>query len=381
MEVIRLKKLLSLALAAALALSLTACSGGGEKSGGDDKSSGNNSSLVGSSSSEGSQSKPVEEPDTSKAGPAFITASIGETVTLEGVDVELSTGEFTSGDKLGGNISVSTHSDSNQYFWLTGTMTNVGAETISSFSVDSIVNIVFDDTYTYSGDIHVRNDMGPFAESEVLFWADVPPAMLERYETVKVQFAYNDGFADYDWSTHSGERTLEGYDHQYEFIQGGNGGGAAGGNGTTSGSDAKTISTGDTIATNDYEFTLTNVELTYEVLPPNTSSVYSSYVAESGKVYIHVAADVKNTMQRDIRIDELFTASALYDGQYSYNGFTVVNDGDNRFDWAGSYVAATPLETCKAHSIIECPDEVNTSGKPITVSLDLGGTTYEYTLR
>ena len=36
MEVIRLKKLLSLALAAALALSLTACGGG---SGGDDKSS------------------------------------------------------------------------------------------------------------------------------------------------------------------------------------------------------------------------------------------------------------------------------------------------------------------------------------------------------
>lgn len=145
-------------------------------------------------------------------------------------------------------------------------------------------------------------------------------------------------------------------------------------------SKVETISIGDVITTNDYELTLNNIEFTYELLPKNTSSVYSSYPAESGKVYIHVDADVKNTMQRDIRIEELFTASALYDGKYQYNGFTVVDD-DNRFDWVGSYSAATPLETCGAHSLIECPVEVETSGKPVTVSLLIGNTNYEYTLR
>ena len=54
---------------------------------------------------------------------------------------------------------------------------------------------------------------------------------------------------------------------------------------------------------------------------------------------------------------------------------------DNSFDWAGSYVAATPLETCKAHGIVECPAEVDTAGGSIVVSIELAGTVYEYTLR
>ena len=143
----------------------------------------------------------------------------------------------------------------------------------------------------------------------------------------------------------------------------------------------KTIAIGETIVTKDYEFTLRNVELTYEVLPPNTRSVYTSYVAESGKVYVHVEADVKNTMQRDIRIDELFTTSVLFDDKYPYGGFTVVNDGDNRFDWVGSYVAATPLETCRAHGLVECPVVVDESGASVIVRLVIGGETYEYVLR
>ena len=140
------------------------------------------------------------------------------------------------------------------------------------------------------------------------------------------------------------------------------------------------IAIGDTISTDEYEFTLTGVALSYEVLPSDTSSAYMSYPAESGKVYVDVAANVKNIMQRDIRIEELYTASVLYDGQYPYSGFTVVDTGNN-FDWVGSYVAATPLETCKTHSLVECPVEVDTSGKSILVTLQLGDEAYEYVLR
>lgn len=57
---------------------------------------------------------------------------------------------------------------------------------------------LFDDDYTCEGSLNIRDAMGPFDESEVLFGADVPPAMPGRYKTVKVQFAYNDGFAGYN---------------------------------------------------------------------------------------------------------------------------------------------------------------------------------------
>lgn len=224
-----MKKLLAFMLAAAMTLSLVACGGdNGPAAGGSSSSSSSGSSNPGSSgssagSSQDSSQEPSQEPEKE-----FTTATVGETVTLEGVDIELTTSEFQSdAEKLGGNISVSTHSDSNKYFWLLGTMTNVGKETISSWSVDCMVNIIFDDDYTYEGSLNIRDDMGPFAESEVLFWADVPPAMLDRYQTVKVQFAYNDGFADYNWEAANYEKNMDGYDHKYEFVQGSGGGGAA----------------------------------------------------------------------------------------------------------------------------------------------------------
>ena len=223
-----MKKLLAFMLAAAMTLSLVACGGdNGPAAGGSSSSSSGGSSNPGSSgssagSSQDSSQEPSQEPEKE-----FTTATVGETVTLEG-DIELTTSEFQSdAEKLGGNISVSTHSDSNKYFWLLGTMTNVGKETISSWSVDCMVNIIFDDDYTYEGSLNIRDDMGPFAESEVLFWADVPPAMLDRYQTVKVQFAYNDGFADYNWEAANYEKNMDGYDHKYEFVQGSGGGGAA----------------------------------------------------------------------------------------------------------------------------------------------------------
>lgn len=392
MEETTMKKQIALLLALMTALSLTAC---GSKT--DDTETAKDPAEETTTQTPETPEEPEEpevpeEPEELET-PAFTQVNIGDTVALNGVDLELTTTQFLSGDKLGDGISVSTHSDSNQYFWLEGTIVNVGTETLNTLGLESAVSIVFDDTYTYTGELLIRNmdGLGPFAESPVYLWADVPPAMLEKYQTVKVQLGYNDGFGDYDWTANS-ERVVTGYTNRYEFVQSGaapsaNGAGDAAAADATAAADgtaepaAQPIAIGDLITTNDYEFTLKKVELSYEVLPPNTSSVYTSYPAESGKVFVHVEADVKNTMQRDLRIDELFTASVLYDGQYPYDGFTIVNDGDNSFDWVGSYTAATPLETCIAHALVECPVEVDTSGKSILVTLDLGGTQYEYTLR
>ena len=87
-------------------------------------------------------------------------------------------------------------------------------------------------------------------------------------------------------------------------------------------------------------------------------------------------------MKRDIRISELFESSAIYDNNYTYNGFVIVNN-DNRFDWVSSYTAATPLETVRVHTLIECPKEVAENKKnPISVFLEVSdGTIYQYDIR
>lgn len=141
------------------------------------------------------------------------------------------------------------------------------------------------------------------------------------------------------------------------------------------------LKNGKKITTDDYEFTLDKVEFSYEVAPSDKSGIYDTYQAESGKVYIDVQANLKNLMKRDIRVDELFSCIATYDDEYKYEGFAAVEDG-NQFVWVSSYTAATPLETVKVHYLIECPKEVDTSKKPLSIAISLAdGITYSYNLR
>lgn len=278
---------------------------------------------------------------------------------------------------------------------LQGHFANHGTAVIgtNSFNLQAVVNGEY-----YVEGFDVRMDflrsksfeIDPYTDMDYVIYVNIPEKLAEMYENVVFTVGFNADMSvpvtNYNMD---GTTTVE-LDNRYSIasdaalmeemaalaedmgLSGGNGQGTPAG---------QVIGLGETIVTPDYEFTLLNVETTYEVLPPNTNGVYSSYAAESGKVYVHIEADIKNTMQRDIRIDELFEPSCLYDEKYPYSGFVAVVDDGNRFDWVGSYVAATPLETCQAHGIIECPAEVDESGKPILVYLQLGDTTYEYPLR
>lgn len=138
---------------------------------------------------------------------------------------------------------------------------------------------------------------------------------------------------------------------------------------------------GETISTDDFDFTVNFVELTYELKPQNTSSVYTSYPAEDGKVYIHIDAHYLNKSKKDVCIRDLPAPSADYNDGYCYTGFVVVDDGDNDFDWVSSYVAAEPLVTCHYHGLIECPVIVDETGDPLFITLEIGGITYRYDIR
>ena len=267
-----------------------------------------------------------------------------------------------------------------------GHFENVGNSTIqdSAFSMTATINGDFVlDGYDVRIDFE-RNksfEVDPYTDLDYVIHCNIPEKLAAQFETVDLTIGFNDDMSTpvTIWDM-EGNQTVE-VDNKYALSSTLVIGGFVGDSEIPSGNITPPISLGETIYGSDYEFTLKNVELTYELLPPNTSSVYTSYPAESGKVYVHVDADVKNTMQRDLRTEELFKTTVLYDGKYNYTGFPIVTDGDNRFDWVSSYVAATPLETCLAHGLVECPVEVDESGKPITVFIEINGTVYEYSLR
>lgn len=360
-----MKKLFALTFAAVLALSLSACSGGEETS--------------------SEANTPAES-----ATPSATLLKCGDSIDNENFLMSFDSIELLPEY----SYQTSEYSSTSLYveegyelLVVKGHFENksTSAITDSTFALSAVVN----DSYEVDGfDVRlnfIRDNIfkiDPYTDLDYILYINIPQKLADMFETVTFTIGFNDDMSAPTtvWNQ-DGTKTVD-TDNLYKLTGGTSSDSSTEGTTEAGGeSTAKTISIGDTITTDDYEFTLTNVELTYEVLPPNTSSVYSSYVAESGKVYVHVAADVKNIMQRDIRIDELFTTAALYDGKYSYDGFTVVNDGDNCFDWAGSYVAATPLETCKAHGIVECPVEVDTSEKSLVVCIKIGNSTYEYTIR
>lgn len=274
-----------------------------------------------------------------------------------------------------------------QVLLVRGHITNTGTSVISdsAFYLTATVN----GEYVVDGyDVRllfVRNkyfEVDPYTDVDYVLYINVPDKLAELFETVTFEIGFkNDlGMLTTTYNV-DGTETVD-YENLYALtatLDGAAEESAASGTAAAA-TAAQTIALGETILGADYEFTLTNVTLSYEVLPPNTSSVYTSYPADSGKVYIDVSADLKNTMERNIRIDELFTVSACYDGKYQYPGFTVVGD-DNQFIWASSYTAALPLETCQAHGLIECPVEVDTSGKSVVVTIVIDGVSYEYALR
>lgn len=275
-----------------------------------------------------------------------------------------------------------------QVLLVRGHITNTGTSVISdsAFYLTATVN----GEYVVDGyDVRllfVRNkyfEVDPYTDVDYVLYINVPDKLAELFETVTFEIGFkNDlGMLTTTYNV-DGTETVD-YENLYALtatLSGAAPQSSAASETAATETAAQTIALGDTIIAADYEFTLTNVEFSYEVLPPNTSSVYTSYPADSGKVYVDVSADVKNTMERNIRMDELFTVSACYDGKYQYPGFTVVGD-DNQFIWASSYTAALPLETCKAHGLIECPVEVDTSGKSVVVTIVIDGVSYEYALR
>lgn len=136
----------------------------------------------------------------------------------------------------------------------------------------------------------------------------------------------------------------------------------------------------ETISTEYLEYTFTNIELSYEVLPSDTSGFYTKYTPDAGNVYIDVAISVKNTAKSNISCDDVISMKADYNDGYTYKGFTAVEDGSTGFTYS-SITSIKPLETRELRYLIKCPVEVEETDNPLFLTTKLGDTDYIYTIR
>ena len=221
-------------------------------------------------------------------------------------------------------------------------------------------------------------EIDPYTDVDYCLYVSIPNKLADMYETAEFYINFKSDMSPVTTTYYLNGTSTSDADNHYVLSASGCSSATAE---TTETKKATTIVLGKTISTDDFDFTVNNVELTYELKPKNTSSVYSSYPAEDNKVYIHVDGEYFNKSKRDICIRDLFAPTADYDKGYTYTGFVVTDRGDNDFDWVDSHVVCTPLDTCHYHGLIECPKVIDKSDAPLVVYFNIQGTTYQYIMR
>jgi uncharacterized protein YceK len=141
---------------------------------------------------------------------------------------------------------------------------------------------------------------------------------------------------------------------------------------------------GDTVVMDNYELTIKTLEVTYEVWSETEAEdtmFRSYYAADPGQVYIHLSADVKNTGKTQLRCKEVLGLSADYNNGYKYEGSIMAIDTPSLGLYTAALASIDPLDTMRCHWGIKCPEEVETSGNPLVVTIKIDGNTYECVMR
>lgn len=139
------------------------------------------------------------------------------------------------------------------------------------------------------------------------------------------------------------------------------------------------VNIGDVITTDNMEITINKVELTYDVLPDDTSGFYTHYEAEPGNVYLHLDLDIKNLGKQNLPCDSILSATADYNSGYTYMGSAVPEDSTTGFTYA-NITSIKPLQTLGVHYIFECPQEVDENENPLLITIEPQNTNSSYVL-
>lgn len=204
-----MKRMLALLLCLSALLGLAAC-------GGDEPAPQDSTTPAAGTESPAPETEPVEETPEAPAA-EFLDVNTGDTITLDFVEITI--GDVANGPEMTeGYSSYIPSNESNQFFWLTADLMNTSGNAFPLYNMS--VRLTFDDKYNYEGDVRcfTSSDMDPLVQNKIYIYAEVPATLMETYQTVTVQFGFNDEFGDYDYEANNYELALENYDHLYQFT-------------------------------------------------------------------------------------------------------------------------------------------------------------------
>ena len=140
---------------------------------------------------------------------------------------------------------------------------------------------------------------------------------------------------------------------------------------------ATVLNTGDILTVEDFAvLTFKGIEYTDDLLPSNTSGSYRHYEVDSkDNTYLVVKYDIENLQSSAKDADSFVGVKASYMGKYTYTGFVVVEDDDQR--GFSSYEQISPLAKRSCYCLIEVPKTVSEN----EVELDISFESKDYTFK
>ncbi len=137
---------------------------------------------------------------------------------------------------------------------------------------------------------------------------------------------------------------------------------------------AETLTVNQTIENKDYaDLKFKGIEYTDDLLPSNTSGVYSHYdIDDVSNTYLVAKFDITSYLATSKDCDEFISVKAKYMNKYTYSGFVVMEDTDGK--GFSSYDSIDPLSTRSLYYLIEIPKTVMENEVELTIYFN--GTDY-----
>lgn len=136
------------------------------------------------------------------------------------------------------------------------------------------------------------------------------------------------------------------------------------------------LQVGSVLESDDFAKIIFNgIEYTQDVLPSNTSGSYRHYeIDNKDNTYLVVKMDITNYQDTSKRCDTFVGVKAEYMDKYTYTGFVVVQDSDEK--GFSAYESISPLSEREFYYLIEVPKSVIENELEVKISFD--GKEYSY---
>ena len=142
----------------------------------------------------------------------------------------------------------------------------------------------------------------------------------------------------------------------------------------------ETFQKGSDLKSDDLDIKIKDIKFTEDVLPDNTKGFYTHYPADKGKVFLEIDTDVKNNNKQKILVEKIGKINVNYNNGYKYDGWLIPEDSQTVFSYA-NIKSIDPLEKLGVRWVVDLPEEVGKSNKPLKITLTIGNKQYTCNFR